>query len=185
MYWSSPLRSTLNTNVITHHSKKYIFPSKSNDFSPPAGSALFVRSTKTAGPRVFTMCQNIENHTDICKPWPNYQPQLLSQISSIKQLSLFPHYHLPLPLAKALYFGLTTLTTVGFGDITPITAQGRFVVAFSILAGVAVFPYQFSRLAEVQLKMYMKHFSWNILSQGKWWYPWDGTLNNQPHIHLI
>ena len=49
----------------------------------------------------------------------------------------------------ALYFGLTTLTTVGFGDITPITVQGRFVVAFSILAGVAVFPYQFSRLAEV------------------------------------
>ena len=25
----------------------------------------------------------------------------------------------------ALYFGLTTLTTVGFGDITPITAGGR------------------------------------------------------------
>ena len=22
-------------------------------------------------------------------------------------------------------------------------------------------------------------------SQEKWWYPWDGTLNNQPHIHLI
>ena len=20
--------------------------------------------------------------------------------------------------------------------------------------------------------------------QGKWWYPWDGTLNNQPHTHL-
>ena len=72
MYRSSPLRSTLNTNVITHHSKSYIFPSKSKDLSPPAGSALFVRSTKTAGPRVFTMCQNIENHTDICKPWANY-----------------------------------------------------------------------------------------------------------------
>ena len=77
MYRSSPLRSTLNTNVITHHSKSYIFPSKSKDLSPPAGSALFVRSTKTAGPRVFTMCQNIENHTDICKPWANYQPQLV------------------------------------------------------------------------------------------------------------
>ena len=72
MYRSSPLRSTLNTIVITHHSKSYIFPSKSKDLSPPAGSALFVRSTKTAGPRVFTMCQNIENHTDICKPWANY-----------------------------------------------------------------------------------------------------------------
>ena len=22
-------------------------------------------------------------------------------------------------------------------------------------------------------------------SQGKWWYAWDGTLNNQPYIHLI
>ena len=80
MYRSSPLRSTLNTNVITHHSKNYIFPSKSKDFSPPAGSALFVRSTKTAGPRVFTMCQNIENHTDICKPWANY---LLSEMIAV------------------------------------------------------------------------------------------------------
>ena len=81
MYRSSPLRSTLNMIVITHHSKSYIFPSKSKDLSPPAGSALFVRSTKTAGPRVFTMCQNIENHTDICKPWANYQPQLVQDFS--------------------------------------------------------------------------------------------------------
>ena len=87
MYRSSPLRSTLNTIVITHHSKSYIFPSKSKDLSPPAGSALFVRSTKTAGPRVFTMCQNIENHTDICKPWANYQPQLVSRISSINSIT--------------------------------------------------------------------------------------------------
>jgi hypothetical protein len=36
----------------------------------------------------------------------------------------------------------------GFGDITPITWEGRFVVAASILAGVAVFPYQLSKLAE-------------------------------------
>mmetsp|Transcript_53589 Transcript_53589/g.110551 ORF Transcript_53589/g.110551 Transcript_53589/m.110551 type:complete len:423 (+) Transcript_53589:26-1294(+) len=49
----------------------------------------------------------------------------------------------------ALYFGLTTLTTVGFGDITPITAQGRLVVAASILAGVGIIPYQLSKLAEV------------------------------------
>lgn len=48
----------------------------------------------------------------------------------------------------ALYFGLTTLTTVGFGDITPITVPGRFVVAIAILAGVAVIPVQLTRLAE-------------------------------------
>ena len=42
----------------------------------------------------------------------------------------------------ALYFGLTTLTTVGFGDITPVTVQGKLVVCFSILVGIAVIPLQ-------------------------------------------
>ena len=92
MYRSSPLRSTLNTIVITHHSKSYIFPSKSKDLSPPAGSALFVRSTKTAGPRVFTMCQNIENHTDICKPWANYVHYQLVQDSLPSTVVLQRHF---------------------------------------------------------------------------------------------
>jgi Ion channel len=48
----------------------------------------------------------------------------------------------------ALYFGLTTLTTVGFGDITPITWQGRLVVCCSILAGVTVIPAQTAVLFE-------------------------------------
>ena len=46
----------------------------------------------------------------------------------------------------ALYFGLTTLTTVGFGDITPVTFQGRLVVMASILAGVIVVPSQAASL---------------------------------------
>jgi len=49
---------------------------------------------------------------------------------------------------SALYFGLTTLTTVGFGDIAPITSQGRLTVCFSILAGVAVIPAQASKLVD-------------------------------------
>jgi voltage-gated potassium channel len=49
----------------------------------------------------------------------------------------------------ALYFGLTTLTTVGFGDIAPITSQGRLIVCLSILAGVAVIPAQASKLVDV------------------------------------
>ncbi|KAL9187659.1 hypothetical protein ACHAXT_006037 [Thalassiosira profunda] len=48
----------------------------------------------------------------------------------------------------ALYFGLTTLTTVGFGDITPVTFEGRMVVGASILAGVAIIPAQAASLAE-------------------------------------
>lgn len=48
----------------------------------------------------------------------------------------------------ALYFGLTTLTTVGFGDITPVTPNGRLVVSFSILVGIGVIPVQVTSLAE-------------------------------------
>lgn len=51
----------------------------------------------------------------------------------------------------ALYFGLTTLTTVGFGDVTPITPEGKFVVCASILAGVAVVPAQAASLVEALL----------------------------------
>mmetsp|Transcript_15439 Transcript_15439/g.29125 ORF Transcript_15439/g.29125 Transcript_15439/m.29125 type:complete len:521 (-) Transcript_15439:45-1607(-) len=51
----------------------------------------------------------------------------------------------------ALYFGLTTLTTVGFGDITPVTFPGRFVVMTSILVGVAIIPAQAAELVEALL----------------------------------
>lgn len=51
----------------------------------------------------------------------------------------------------ALYFGLTTLTTVGFGDITPVTLPGRFVVMGSILVGVAIIPAQAAELVEALL----------------------------------
>jgi voltage-gated potassium channel len=51
----------------------------------------------------------------------------------------------------ALYFGLTTLTTVGFGDITPVTPEGKLVVSGSILAGVAVIPAQAAALVEALL----------------------------------
>jgi len=52
----------------------------------------------------------------------------------------------------ALYFGLTTLTTVGFGDITPITVTGKLVVCGSILVGVAVVPAQAAALVEALLE---------------------------------
>lgn len=51
----------------------------------------------------------------------------------------------------ALYFTLTTLTTVGFGDIVPVTPEGKLVVSGSILAGVAVIPAQAAALVEALL----------------------------------
>ncbi len=52
----------------------------------------------------------------------------------------------------ALYFGLCTLTTVGFGDIVPVTFYGRLVVCASILIGIGVIPLQIGELAESLLK---------------------------------
>ncbi|GKY94471.1 hypothetical protein MPSEU_000413000 [Mayamaea pseudoterrestris] len=52
----------------------------------------------------------------------------------------------------ALYFGLTTLTTVGFGDITPVTWQGKLVVSMSIMAGVTVIPAQGAALIDALLE---------------------------------
>lgn len=65
----------------------------------------------------------------------------------------------------ALYFGLTTLTTVGFGDITPVTFQGRLVVMGSILAGVAIIPAQAASLAEAYLDFQKERLAGNTGQQ--------------------
>jgi voltage-gated potassium channel len=35
----------------------------------------------------------------------------------------------------AIYWGITTMTTVGFGDITPHTNLGRFIASCMMLMG--------------------------------------------------
>ncbi|MEA3374331.1 MAG: ion transporter [Campylobacterota bacterium] len=41
-------------------------------------------------------------------------------------------------LYEAFYWAIVTISTVGFGDITPVTDAGRFVAMVIIIAGVAV-----------------------------------------------
>jgi voltage-gated potassium channel len=41
-------------------------------------------------------------------------------------------------LFDAFYWALVTISTVGFGDITPVTTQGRVVTMFIILIGIAL-----------------------------------------------
>lgn len=53
----------------------------------------------------------------------------------------------------ALYFSVTTLTTVGFGDIVPVTAAGRATVSASILTGVLLIPTQLSQLASTLVRV--------------------------------
>lgn len=42
----------------------------------------------------------------------------------------------------AVYFSVATMTTVGFGDIAPISELGRFLTVLMILTGIALIPWQ-------------------------------------------
>ena len=46
----------------------------------------------------------------------------------------------------AFYYVVVALSTVGFGDIVPVTAAGRWVTVASILAGIIVLPWQASKI---------------------------------------
>jgi voltage-gated potassium channel len=48
----------------------------------------------------------------------------------------------------AFYFTVVTLTTVGFGDITPWSEAGRWVTVVMILSGIILIPWQVSRIAK-------------------------------------
>ena len=44
-------------------------------------------------------------------------------------------------LVQVWYFALTTLSTIGFGDMSPVSIQERAIGAFILLIGVAVFSF--------------------------------------------
>ncbi len=52
----------------------------------------------------------------------------------------------------ALYFAVVTMTTVGFGDKTPISGVGKVVTLSMILTGIAVIPWQLGDLVRQFLK---------------------------------
>ncbi|MGD2030308.1 MAG: ion transporter [Desulfobacterales bacterium] len=56
----------------------------------------------------------------------------------------------------AFYFTVVTLTTVGFGDITPLSEAGKWVTVLMILSGIILIPWQVSRLAKEWLHIATK-----------------------------
>ncbi|MGB2923763.1 MAG: ion transporter [Limnothrix sp.] len=52
----------------------------------------------------------------------------------------------------ALYFAVVTMTTVGFGDQTPISSAGKIVTLMMILTGIAVIPWQLGDLVRQFIK---------------------------------
>ncbi|MEO0406167.1 MAG: ion transporter [Cyanobacteria bacterium P01_A01_bin.135] len=55
-------------------------------------------------------------------------------------------------MLDALYFAVATMTTVGFGDITPISEAGRLLTILMIWTGIAFIPWQIGELVTSTLK---------------------------------
>lgn len=52
----------------------------------------------------------------------------------------------------AIYFSVATMTTVGYGDITPVSEMGRLLAVLMILTGIALIPWQIGELIKQLLK---------------------------------
>jgi voltage-gated potassium channel len=52
----------------------------------------------------------------------------------------------------AIYFSVATMTTVGFGDVTPSTEIGRLLTVLMILSGIALIPWQLGDLIKRLVK---------------------------------
>lgn len=52
----------------------------------------------------------------------------------------------------AFYFSVVTMTTVGFGDVTPISEVGRLLTVLMILTGVTLIPWQVGDLIKRLVK---------------------------------
>ena len=52
----------------------------------------------------------------------------------------------------AIYFSVATMTTVGFGDITPVSEMGQLLTVLMILTGIALIPWQLGDLIKQLVK---------------------------------
>jgi len=52
----------------------------------------------------------------------------------------------------AVYFSVVTMTTVGYGDVTPISEGGRLMTVLMILTGIALIPWQLGDLIKRLVK---------------------------------
>ena len=68
-----------------------------------------------------------------------------------------------------VYFAMTTMTTVGYGDISPVTAFGRVFVTFFMIAGLALFALALGPITD-------------YLAADKKYYTWYSVDPTRPHI---
>lgn len=67
--------------------------------------------------------------------------------------AIFYHYTEGLSWVNAFYFCTITLTTIGYGDITPHTDAGKIFTIFYVFVGIAII----AAFAQLLLKRNMVH----------------------------
>ncbi|KAG6853255.1 hypothetical protein C0991_005713, partial [Blastosporella zonata] len=68
-------------------------------------------------------------------------------------------------MGEALYFCFISFTTIGYGDLTPVTPAGRSVFIFWALLGIATMTILISILSEVYSSRYKSIFTSNVVTQ--------------------
>lgn len=56
------------------------------------------------------------------------------------------------PLIDAAFFSVVTISTVGYGNLTPVTVAGKIICMIYILLGLGVFVASASSIAEALIK---------------------------------
>jgi hypothetical protein len=74
----------------------------------------------------------------------------------------------------SLYFSTTTIATVGFGDLHPVTYTGKFFTIFYVIIGVSTALYTLTLVAESYFEHNTERFSQTM---GRWKERRENNLN--------
>lgn len=84
---------------------------------------------------------------------PHFKAALFLAIAILLSGTIFYRSIEGWPWADALYFSVTTMSTVGFGDLSPATTIGKLFTVVFIFVGVGVFVLLLAQFARALLSL--------------------------------